>query len=61
MTRKGERFVLEPKTKKDTLSRYVMLGLKVKQKVYYVHVGIHLGRDETIQKISSRFFWKKHK
>ena len=45
-----------------------MLGLKVKQKVYiiqygncipvFVHVGSHLGRDKTIQKISSRFLWK---
>ena len=45
-----------------------MLGLKVKQKVYiiqygncipvFVHVESHLGRDKTIQKISSRFFWK---
>ena len=41
-----------------------MLELKVKQKVYIIQydkcipVGSHLGRDKTIQKISSRFFWK---
>ena len=43
------------------------MGLKVKLNVYiiqpvyipvFVHVGSHLGRDKTIQKISSRFFWK---
>ena len=70
MTRKGGRFVLGPKTKKDAFWSHAMLGLKVKQKVYilfstiivylhvFVHVGSHLGRDKTIQKISSRFFWK---
>ena len=46
-----------------------MLELKVKQKVYiiqydycipvFVHVGSHLGRDKTIQKISSRFLLMK--
>ena len=60
--------VIGPKTKKDAFWSHAMLGLKVKQKVYiiqygncipvFVHVGSHLGRDKTIQKISSRFFWK---
>ena len=68
MTRKGGRFVLGPKTKKDAFWSHAMQELKVKQKVYiiqydncipvFVHVGSHLGRDKTIQKISSRFFWK---
>ena len=34
VTRKGGRFVLEPKTKKDEFWSHAILGLKVEQKVY---------------------------
>ena len=64
----GWKIVLGPKTKEDAFWSHAMLELKIKQKVYiiqydncipvFVHVGSHLGRDKTIQKISSRFFWK---
>ena len=68
MTRKGGRFVLGPKTKKDAFWSHAMQELKVKQKVYiiqydncipvFVHVGSHLGRDKTIHQ---SFLLEKHK
>ena len=56
------------RTEDDAFWSHAMQELKVKQKVYiiqydncipvFVHVGSHLGRDKTIQQISSL---EKHK
>ena len=59
--KKGEGEEVVPKTKRRILeSCHAGIERKTESIHYsvFVHVGSHLGGDKTIQKISSRFFWK---